>query len=319
MRMMSISTGRTSRILLGLAGAFALGAIAWAGWIYLTTPQQVAAVTCGAAPPRDYVWVPGGRFAMGSEDHYPEEGPVREVSVEGFWLRSHEVTNNEFAAFVEATGYVTVAEREPPEGGAPGSAVFLPPEEGEAVRPMSWWHWVEGANWRHPEGPGSSISGKGDHPVTQIAYEDAEAFAAWAGETLPDEAQYEYAASAGGQVSDTPYVIEGETRRPIANTWQGVFPLFNSGADGFFSTSPAGCFDANPFGLYDMIGNVWEWTSTPADGAPGSGIIKGGSYLCAPNFCMRYRPAAREVEELNLGTNHIGFRTIRPGPPPDER
>jgi len=251
----------------------------------------------------------GGGFAIGSDEFYPEERPRRRAIVGGFAIRVTEVTNAEFAAFVEATGYVTVAERPAPETGAPGSAVFVAPEGGGPIRPMSWWHWVEGANWRQPEGPGSSIETRMDHPVVQIAYEDAASYATWAEERLPTEDEWEFAASAGGTVSNTPYRTEQGQMIPIANTWQGLFPLFNTNDDGYVQSAPVGCFEANAFGLHDMIGNVWEWTQTPEGQSVGT--IKGGSFLCAPNYCMRYRPAAREAQETGLGTNHIGFRTVR--------
>ncbi len=292
--------------------------VAIGAWFFLgqlNGAGVTSAAACGDTPANTFVFVPGGGFQMGSNDYYPDEAPIRDVVMEGFWIRRTEITNAEFRAFVAATGYVTVAERAPPEGVAPGSAVFVPAQRGEPIRPMSWWHWVPGADWRHPEGPGSSIDGRDGYPVTQIAYEDALAFAEWAGETLPNEAQWEYAASAGGTVSDSPYRIEDGAPHPIANTWQGLFPVLNTGEDGFLGTSPAGCFEANAFELHDMIGNVWEWTATPATGTA-RGVIKGGSYLCAPNYCMRYRPAAREAQETGLGTNHIGFRTIRTAPPP---
>ena len=250
----------------------------------------------------------GGEFTIGSNEFYPEERPRRRAIVEGFTIRMTEVTNAEFASFVDATGYLTVSERPAPETGMPGSAVFIAPESGGPILPMSWWHWVEGANWRHPEGPGSSIDARMDHPVVQIAYEDAAAYAQWSGERLPTEEEWEYAASAGGAISDAPYRTEQGEAIPIANTWQGLFPLFNSNDDGYMQSAPVGCFEANAFGLHDMIGNVWEWTETPVGQSVGT--IKGGSFLCAPNYCMRYRPAAREAQETGLGTNHIGFRTV---------
>ena len=282
--------------------------LAGIGWQHLLPEYQPANAQCGTAP-TGFVTLPGGAFEMGSDDLYPEERPMRRAETSGFAIRTTEVTNREFAAFVEATGYVTVAERPAPETGAPGSAVFIAPERNEPVRPMSWWHWVEGADWRAPEGPGSDIESRMDHPVVQMAYEDAAAYAEWEGSRLPTEEEWEYAASAGGTVSDTPYRPSLRGLVPIANTWQGVFPLFNSDEDGFVRTAPVGCFEPNEFALFDMIGNVWEWTAGPT--ADGRGTIKGGSFLCAPNYCMRYRPAAREAQETGLGTNHIGFRTVR--------
>lgn len=278
------------------------------------------------------VFVPGGTFAMGTDDGLPEEGPARRVTVDGFWIDVHEVTNAAFARFVAATGHVTVAERVPdysgypgvpPEKIVPGSAVFVPPADlSRGLDLLSWWRFVPGANWRHPEGPGSTIEGRENFPVVHIAYEDALAYARWAGRELPTEEQWEYAARGG---------LEGKTYawgddlypggKQMANTWQGLFPVQNSADDGYVGLAPVGCFLPNGYGLYDMIGNVWEWTSTVyAPANPGSWvfehsrepfrIIKGGSFLCAPNYCMRYRPAASQAGESGLGTSHIGFRTV---------
>jgi len=277
------------------------------------------------------VWIPGGRFIMGEDAYYPEEFPQREVVVPGFWIDRTEVTNAEFAKFVEATGYRTVAER-PVEGRAPdgvdpkffkpGSAVFTPPNEDAPLTSfLDWWSYVPGASWKAPQGPESDIVERGDFPVVHIAYEDAVAYAEWAGLALPSEAQWEYAAQMTAHVSG-----DGT---PIANTWQGLFPVQNRRGDGFAGIAPVGCFPANRYGLYDMIGNVWEWTSsvyedarTPIEnnlaGQTAHRVIKGGSYLCAENYCMRYRPAARHAQETGMGTNHIGFRTVdnnRPAPP----
>lgn len=266
------------------------------------------------------VWVPAGRFVMGEDPAYLEEGPPRAVSVDGFWMDTHEVTNAQFAAFVAATGYLTMAERAPPaipgapaEMLQPGSAVFQAP----SPQDPAWWRWVVGAQWRYPSGAQAGIIGQDRHPVVQIAYEDAAAYAAWAGKQLPDEAQWEYAARAGAAALPEPVDADG---RPQANYYQGVFPVRNLGLDGFIGRAPVGCFAPNEFGLYDMIGNVWEWTSSPgarADAAEPVGVIKGGSFLCAANYCARYRPAARQFQERGLGTDHIGFRlidTARPAP-----
>ena len=301
----TISTGLIRFALIGLAiGSVVGGAI----WYWMAPMPTVRIADCDGVTPH-FVDLPGGAFQMGSNEYYPEERPLRLVETSAVSIRGTEVTNAEYAAFVDATGYVTVAERPAPETGMPGSAVFVAPDQNEPLRPMSWWHWVEGASWRAPEGPGSSIETRMDHPVVHIAYEDALTYAAWAGERLPSEEEWEYAASAGGTTTDSPYRIEGGRAVPIANTWQGFFPVFNQGDDGYLGTSPAGCYDANAFGVYDMIGNVWEWVQAPEDAMVGT--IKGGSYLCAPNYCMRYRPAAREAQETGLGTNHIGFRTVR--------
>lgn len=267
------------------------------------------------------VWIPPGRFTMGEAPRYGEEGPPREVAVKGFWMDTHEVTNAEFAAFVAATGYVTLAERKPPaipgappEMLQPGSAIFAAPEPGNPA----WWRWSVGAQWRHPAGPGTGIAGQDRVPVVQVAYADALAYARWKGKTLPSEEQWEYAARAGAPALPEPVDANG---KPQANYWQGVFPVRDTGEDGFTTRAPVGCFPANAFGLHDMIGNVWEWTSTAgsrADGAEPVGVIKGGSYLCAANYCARYRAAARQFQERGLGTDHIGFRLIdtrRASPP----
>ena len=282
----------------------------------------------------------GGRFTMGSDEHYAEEALTHEVVLDSFFIDRTDVTNAQFARFVAATGYVTVAERGPdlrrhpdlPEAmRMPGAVAFEFPDGGHAGR----WRYMAGANWRHPQGPGSSIDGRANHPVVQVAYEDALAYARWLGRDLPTEAQWEYAARGG--LDGKPYVW-GERfspdGKPMANTWQGAFPIVNTGDDGYVGTSPVGCFPANGYGLYDMAGNVWQWTSTwyrpghrgraeanPAGpnelesydprqpGLPAK-VIKGGSHLCAPNYCMRYRPAARQAREVDSGTSHIGFRTV---------
>ena len=239
----------------------------------------------------------GGTFTMGADPHYPEEGPPRRVTVRPFWIDPHELTNAEFGAFVTATGYRTVAER------APGSAVFAVPDE----RDPHWWRWSAGADWRHPAGPSTSIAGRDREPVVQIAYADAEAYARWAGKRLPTEAEWEYAALAGGKARPEPIDEHGVAQ---ANYYQGNFPARDLGFDGYLSRAPVGCFKPNAWGLYDMIGNVWEWTSETA-GNRATGVIKGGSYLCAGNYCARYRPAARQFEERGLGTDHIGVRLVR--------
>jgi len=275
---------------------------------------------CIKAADHTMVWVPGSSFVMGSDPHYPEEGPPRTVTVKGFWMDAHEVTNDQFAAFVKATGYRTMAERQPPamEGAPaemlrPGSAVFRVPTPDNP----SWWRWVVGAQWRAPSGPGSEIAGQGSNPVVQVAYQDAEAYARWAGKQLPSEEQWEYAARAGAEALPEPVDPDG---KPQANYYQGVFPVRDLGTDGYRGRAPVGCFKPNPFGLYDMIGNVWEWTTARGnrmDASEPVNVIKGGSFLCAANYCARYRPAARQFQERGLGTDHIGFRLIdtkRPAP-----
>ena len=293
------------------------------------------------------VLIPGGSFTMGSESERPEERYSHVVRVDGFWIDQHEVTNAEFAQFVEATGYKTLAERglDPkthpnmgPELTAPGSVLFIEPTALSRGGDLTqWWQYVKGANWREPEGPGSSIEGKDNFPVVHVAYEDALAYARWKGRDLPTEAQWEYAARGGvASGKDWSYAFDKDGK-PIANSWQGIFPVFNSEQDGYAGAAPVGCFPANGYGLYDMIGNVWEWTqdwyvpehrreaalnpSGPtlmdirvAAGQSPSKVIKGGSYLCASNYCSRYRPTARQPQEVDLSTGHIGFRTVLSAP-----
>lgn len=252
--------------------------------------------------------VPAGKANIGSNIGYPEERPLRLVQLSQFNMDVSEVTNAQFARFIADTGYVTSAEKIQPGFEKSGAAVFTPPNETNPT----WWRFVEGANWRHPEGPDSSIEGRDADPVVQVSHSDAKAYADWAGRALPSEAQWEYAARAG---SETRYAW-GETRTIYgveqANTWQGAFPVQNTQDDGFLRRSPVGCYPPNSFGLYDMIGNVWEWTNTiymQGEGEPVY-VIKGGSFLCAENYCRRYRPAARQPQEAGFPTNHIGFRTV---------
>ena len=248
----------------------------------------------------------GGISRIGNNESYPEERPARTVTVEAFEIDAHEVTNEQFKAFVEATNYVTDAEKKQAGFNVPGGAVFVLPS---AENP-SWWQFVKGANWRHPDGPDSTIIGRDNEPVVQITLSDARAYALWAGRRLPTEIEWEFAAKAG---SDTRY-IWGSERAPNgkeqANTWQGAFPIQNTAADGFYTRAPVGCFSPNAFGLYDMVGNVWEWTDTEwGDGQ--SHVIKGGSFLCAENYCRRYTATSRQPQEANFSTNHIGFRTVK--------
>ncbi|HEX7777561.1 MAG TPA: formylglycine-generating enzyme family protein [Parvibaculum sp.] len=266
------------------------------------------------------VHVPGGTYAQG-DTVYPEEGPVRETKVAGFWIDRHEVTNDEFAAFVKATGYVTVAEKPvdavahpglPTDMRKPGAVVFVMPNKVDGSGDISqWWQYIPGANWRHPGGPATTIVGHGAYPVVAVAYDDALAYARWKGRTLPSEAQWEWAARGG---NPRPTADHDQPRE--ANTWQGIFPVMNTDEDGFVGLAPAGCFKPNGFGLYDMIGNAWEWTSdfyTASEGAapdPARRVIKGGSYLCAPNYCLRYRAGSRQGQESDLAASHLGFRTI---------
>jgi len=299
------------------------------------------------------IFIPGGTFAMGSDSYYPEEAPVHPVAVDGFWIDRTPVTNAAFAGFVSATGYVTLAEKPPRAEDYPGadpamlqagSLVFTPPRHAVPLNnPGHWWRFVFGACWSAPEGPGSDLAGRGDHPVVHIAQEDARAYAAWAGKELPTEAEWEFAARGGLKAEPFAWGNELAPKGKIpANIWQGPFPHQRSGP--YARTSPVGAFPPNGYGLSDMIGNVWEWTadyfirhSAPAakaccipenprhtDPAAASWavaggpvlahfVVKGGSHLCAPEYCQRYRPAARQAQAIDSSTSHIGFRCIRRG------
>lgn len=299
------------------------------------------------------VRVPGGSFRMGSDSHYAEERPAHSVHVDGFWIDTHTVTNAAFAAFVTATGYVTVAERplDPaiypeadPSLAVPGALVFRMTDGPVDTSDMrNWWHYVPGACWNHPEGPGSDLTGRENHPVVHVAFEDARAFAEWRGCTLPTEAEWEYAARGG---LDGREFVWGDAFTPRgihqANTWQGPFPWRNFEQDGWTGTAPVGQYAPNGFGLFDMAGNVWEWTAdwyssrhemdavksccVPNNprGAPVEvsfdpaqprvkvprKVVKGGSFLCAPSYCRRYRPAARQPQMIDSAMSHIGFRCV---------
>lgn len=301
----------------------------------------------------DMKYLDGGSFWMGSDDHYQEEKPAHKVKVDGFWIDPAPVTNRDFAHFVQATGHVTTAEIAPdpadypgalPEMLYPASLVFEPPHRPVSLRDFSqWWDYRAGANWRQPLGDGSSIEGLEDHPVTHVSFTDVQAYARWAGKELPTEAEWEYAARGGLDRSEYAW---GDELMPggkaMANTWQGDFPNENTLEDGFMRTSPVRSYDANGYGIYDMIGNVWEWTEDYfADGhsvTKGSSccgprnprgaalkdsydpampevriarrVLKGGSHLCAPNYCRRYRPAARHAQPEDTSTSHVGFRLV---------
>ncbi len=313
----------------------------------LEKPQERAL----EAPHENMVWIPGGKFVMGSNDHYPEEAPAHRVAVNSFWMDRHTVTNAEFKRFVDATGYVTLAERPANAADYPGAAPeLLVPSSvvfQKAARPVdlnnphNWWGYVPGADWRHPRGPGSSLQGLWKHPVVHVAFEDAEAFAKWVGKELPTEAEWEFAARGG--LEDVEYAWGSEFMpegRHMANTWQGEFPWQNLLGDGYEWSAPVASFPPNGYGLYDMAGNVWEWTTdwyqehgkiqkacctldNPRGGDPDQShdprtpqvriprrVMKGGSYLCAPNYCRRYRPAARMPQPIDTSTCHLGFRCI---------
>lgn len=265
---------------------------------------------CGLTPDmfNTFIHIDAGSFSKGAAPIYPEEAPTMTLHVNAFDLLSHEVTNAEFATFVEETGYITDAERSAEAGGPEaGSAVFTASSGASGLYP---WKLVPGATWKTPEGPGSDISGRERHPVVHVSLADARAYAAWAGGRLPSEVEWEYAASLG--IPDADRSTSGaydEAGKPSANTWQGIFPVVNTSDDGFAGTSPSGCFGPDKIGAYDMIGNVWEWTDTPY--GQNTHTIKGGSYLCADNFCRRYRPAAKQPEENDFSSNHIGFRIVR--------
>ncbi|WP_439564142.1 formylglycine-generating enzyme family protein [Microcella sp.] len=290
----------------------------------------------------DLVTIEPGEFAMGSTEFYPEEAPVRRRLVDRFRIARAPVTNAQFGAFVDATGYVTTAERPLPEDDFPGldDAARLP---GSLVFTMTagpvdlsdwrqWWSWEPGACWRTPFGPGSDIRDKGDHPVVQVSLDDAEAYCAWAGGRLPTEVEWEFAARGG--IDGAVFAWGDEPQRADdlrANTWQGSFPWSNTGARGWHGTSPVGTFPPNGYGLVDVVGNVWEWTATPwtdrhspacecspqadlaqtGDATSSGWVAKGGSHLCAPEYCLRYRPAARTRQSRDSSTTHMGFRVAR--------
>jgi formylglycine-generating enzyme len=307
----------------------------------------------GAPPDQHMVWIPGGTFRMGSDKYYPEEAPVHRVTVDGFWIDRTPVTKAEFRRFVEAMGHTTFCEIAPdpalypgamPDLLQPASAVFVRPVQPAGLQDhYQWWQLIPGADWRHPQGPDSSIEGRDDHPVVHVAFPDVEAFARWAGKELPTEAEWEFAARGGLDGADYAW---GDDMTPdgqhLANTWQGEFPMQNLLEDGFEGTSPVGSFPSNGYGLLDMIGNVWEWTTdwytpkhpdekikaccvphNPRGGREDQSydprqpdiriprrVMKGGSHLCAPNYCLRYRPAARMSQPIDTSTSHLGFRCV---------
>ena len=319
----------------------------------VTTASEAYAPARDTHAPEGMVWIEGGTFWMGSDRHYPEEAPAHRVRVEGFWIDRTPVTNRQFREFVKATGYVTFAEIAPDPKDYPGalphmlragSLVFSPPKGPVDLSDWSqWWQFKFGADWRRPYGPRSSISGLNDHPVVHVAYRDAEAYARWTGKELPTEAEWEFAARGGLEGAEFAWGDEfAPDGRQMANTWQGEFPRENLKLDGYERTSLVTAFPPNRYGIHDMIGNVWEWTTDwfssqhGADTAkpccipenPRGGreeqsydpcqpqiriprkVIKGGSHLCAPNYCRRYRPAARHAQPVDTSTSHVGFRCV---------
>lgn len=318
--------------------------------------------------PEGMVWIPGGEFSMGSKDigkcacegteAMPDARPVHRVYVDGFWMDATDVTNAQFEKFVKATGYVTIAEiaptkeeypTAPPENLVAGAVVFTPTSGSvELNNHLQWWSYVHGANWRHPEGPESSIEGKGNYPVVQIAYPDAVAYAKWAGKRLPTEAEWEFAARGG--MSGKLYAW-GDDFKPngkwMANTWQGTFPVKDAGEDGFAGIAPVKSFLPNGYGLYDMAGNVWQWISDwyradyfkqlaeaggvarnpqgpdssldPSEPAEKKRVHKGGSFLCTYQYCTRYMVGTRGKGEVSTGTNHLGFRCVQQPEPASEK
>jgi formylglycine-generating enzyme required for sulfatase activity len=320
---------------LAVAGVIAL-ALTAGGVIYLyqTSPErnfvrQCLDVAKTARTHDGMVWIPPGDFEEG-DDRYPEEGPVTPAHVSGFWMDAHEVTNGEFATFVAATHYVTDAEKPldpkthpdlPPDMRVAGAMVFTPPSQVLGMGDIGqWWRFTPGADWRHPGGPRTDIEGRENYPVVAVTLRDAQAYAKWKHRDLPTEAEWEWAARSGN-----PKARADHEQPKNANTWQGIFPVMDTGDDGFKGLAPVGCFKPNKFGLSDIIGNVWEWTSDPytprhdapdPDTMPAHGtaqryVIKGGSWLCAQNYCYRYRSGAREPQEADLAASHLGFRTIR--------
>lgn len=314
-------------------------------------PPVISSATAPGPAPDGMVWIPGGEFSMGSEaPDMPDARPFHRVALDGYWMDQTEVTNEEFARFVKATGYITVAERPldpkdfpgaPPENLVSGSVVFTPPDTKVPLNNhFVWWRYVAGANWRHPNGTDSNLVGKEKHPVVHIAYEDAAAYAKWAGKRLPTEAEFEFAARGG---LDRKRFAWGDEFKPEgkfqANSFQGHFPDTNTGEDGYAGTAPVGRFAPNGFGLFDMAGNVWEWTSDwyrpdyyktlaatnsvtrnpqgpsdsfdPSEPGVAKRVHKGGSYLCTDEYCARYMPGGRGKGEPDTGTNHVGFRCVR--------
>ena len=325
----------------------------------VVVPTFSEATPQSSPTPKGMVWIPGGKFTMGSQDDSSRknEGPPHSVEVDGFWIDQSPVTNEEFEKFIKATGYITTAERKPtwdelkkqlpPDTAKPddsvlvaGSMVFTPSNGPVDLQDMaSFWRWVPGASWKHPEGPGSSLKGRMNHPVVQVSWFDAEAYAKWAGKRLPTEAEWEFASRGGLEQKKFPW---GNEAMPggkfMANTWQGEFPYKNTGEDGFVGTAPIKSFPPNGYGLYDMVGNVWQWVSdwyrpdtfaqradelschnptgpskswSPINPTQEERVTKGGSFLCHISYCESYRPSARRGTPPDTGMSHIGFRCAK--------
>lgn len=326
-----------------------------------STPDEPSTDQARRKTPPGMAWIPAGTFLMGTNDQksFPNERPAHLVRLQSFWIDKHDVTNAEFSKFVEETGYVTTAERKinwedlkkelppgtpkPDESAlAPGALVFTPTSGPVPLNDLSaWWRWMRGANWRHPEGPESSIQGRENHPVVQVSWNDAVAYAQWAGKRLPTEAEWEFAARGGLEAKRYVWGDEFKPRgKYMANIWQGIFPVRDRGEDGFAGTSPVGSFPANGCGLYDMAGNVWQWCSDwyradsnleaagknvcrnpggpaesydPGDPYAPKRVVKGGSFLCNPDYCESYRPSARRGTPPDTGSSHTGFRCVISG------
>jgi formylglycine-generating enzyme len=315
-----------------------------------STPVLNTSPAPGSAP-RGMVWIPGGDFWMGCDNCGMRDAlPVHLVSVTGFWMDATPVTNAEFEAFVRETGYITVAERKPdpkdfpgvpPQKLVPGSIVFTPPARPVSLDDFSqWWSYVPGANWRHPEGPSSSLNGHERHPVVHVAWEDATAYATWSGKRLPTEAEFEFAARGGLDRNLYPWGTELKPGGSVpANIWEGHFPDTNSRADGYFKTSPVTAFPANRYGLHDVGGNVWQWCADwyrpdyyssfadpntaardprgpdasfdPEEPGALKRVTRGGSFLCSGEYCSRYLVGSRGKSEINSGSSNLGFRLVK--------
>lgn len=347
-----MSPGQRSSTIFGLIAlaGFALGG----PWVYReasrVSREQQTRRALRSPLGADMAWIPAGKFTMGANDGQPDEQPLHDVKVRGFWMDRYEVTNEQFSKFVEATGYRTTAEQNPDpaqfpgapaENLVPGSVVFTPPARVETLNNhMQWWSYVKGANWRHPEGPESSLEGRMRHPVVHVSFYDCEAYAKWAGKRLPTEAEWEYAARGGLEQNIYPWGRERFQKGLwLMNIWQGQFPSENLAQDGYKSTAPVGSFPPNAFGLHDMAGNVWEWVAdwyrpdyyaqSPRDNPKGPAdsfdpdepgmpkrVGRGGSFLCSDMYCKGYRTSARQKTSPDTGLSHTGFRCVKDAPAP---